>query len=159
MDLSEILEGGAKDVGEYNDSEEYDGIDSDLDESANEEPEEQLEKLGAFVDGLMSKQNSVRPKVPAANSKNQSKQDNEPSHQLALTDILDSLTDPGLQSLRKSLAIQNKSNSKSSARKLSAPLAKPLQEKLEREAAYEETKKEISKWQPFVKSNREVYPL
>jgi len=73
-----------------------------------------------------------------------------------MNDILTSLTDPSLQSFRKSLAAQQTSKSKSVGQKLSAPLARPLQEKLERQAAYEETKTEITKWQATVKANREV---
>jgi U3 small nucleolar RNA-associated protein 14 len=73
-----------------------------------------------------------------------------------MNDILASLTDPSLQSFRKSLATQQTSKSKSVGQKLSAPLARPLQEKLERQAAYEETKTEITKWQATVKANREV---
>jgi len=80
------------------------------------------------------------------------------SNELAITDILASLTDPSLQALRKSLSAQQTSKSKSIGQKLSAPLAKPLQERLERQAAYEETKTEISKWQNIVKANREVFP-
>ncbi|CAG8573767.1 2092_t:CDS:10 [Ambispora gerdemannii] len=38
---------------------------------------------------------------------------------------------------------------------LSPPLPKRIQEKFNRQAAYEETKKEISKWEPIVKRNRE----
>lgn len=76
-----------------------------------------------------------------------------------MNDILASLTDPTLQSFRKSLATQQTSKSKSVTQKLSAPLARPLQEKLERQAAYEETKTEITKWQATVKANREVPPL
>jgi U3 small nucleolar RNA-associated protein 14 len=74
-----------------------------------------------------------------------------------MADILASLTDPSLQSFRKSLAAQQASKSKATAQKLEAPLARPLQAKLEREAAYEVTKAEISKWQATVKANREVY--
>jgi len=72
-----------------------------------------------------------------------------------MSDILASLTDPSLQSFRKSLAAQQK-NKKSAAQKLDVPLAKPIKERLERQAAYEETKNEISKWQPIVKANREA---
>jgi U3 small nucleolar RNA-associated protein 14 len=77
--------------------------------------------------------------------------------ELAMTDILASLTDPSLQSFRKSLAAQQTSKSKNVGQKLSAPLARPLQAKLERQAAYEETKTEITKWQATVKANREVH--
>ena len=81
------------------------------------------------------------------------------SNGLSMNDILASLTDPSLQSFRKSLASQQTSKSKSVGQKLSAPLARPLQERLERQAAYEETKAEITKWQPLVKANREVIHL
>ena len=76
-----------------------------------------------------------------------------------MSDIVASLTDPSLQTFRKSLAAQQTSKSKNVDQKLSVPLARPLQQKLEREAAYEETKAEITKWQPLVKANREVFPL
>ena len=76
-----------------------------------------------------------------------------------MSDIVASLTDPSLQTFRKSLAAQQTSKSKNVGQKLSVPLAKPLQQKLEREAAYEETKAEITKWQPLVKANREVRPF
>jgi U3 small nucleolar RNA-associated protein 14 len=74
-----------------------------------------------------------------------------------MNDILSSLTDPTLQSLRKSLEAQRQSTA-SKGQKLSAPIAKNLQKKLERQAAYEETKAEITKWQPIVKARREVPP-
>src|SRR5271154_1563691 len=80
------------------------------------------------------------------------------SNDLSMDDILASLTDPTLQTFRKSLAAQQTSKSKKVGQKLSVPLARPLQQKLEREAAYDETKAEISKWQPLVKANREVSP-
>lgn len=78
---------------------------------------------------------------------------------LSMTDILSSLTDPSLQSFRKSLATQQNSKSKSIGQKLSVPLARPIQARLERQAAYEEIKTEVSKWQPLVKANREVISL
>jgi hypothetical protein len=81
------------------------------------------------------------------------------SNNLSMNDILASLTDPSLQSFRKSLATQQNSKSKSVGQKLSVPLARPLQQKLERQAAYEQTKTEITKWQPIVKANREVQNL
>lgn len=37
-----------------------------------------------------------------------------------------------------------------------APLRKPDREKLERKAAYEQSKKDITKWEPLVKRNREA---
>lgn len=37
-----------------------------------------------------------------------------------------------------------------------APLRKPDREKLERKFAYEQSKKDITKWEPLVKRNREA---
>lgn len=40
-----------------------------------------------------------------------------------------------------------------------APLPKTDQERLERKAAYEQSKKDITKWEPVVKRNREASTL
>ena len=74
-----------------------------------------------------------------------------------MSDILSSLTDPSLQSFRKSLSAQQSNKAKHGAEKLSVPLARPIQQRLERQAAYEESKNEVTKWQPLVKANREVH--
>ena len=76
---------------------------------------------------------------------------------LEMSDILASLTDPSLQAFRKSLAAQQIGKSKHVGQKLSAPLARPIQERLDRQAAYEEAKTEVTKWQATVKANREVH--
>ena len=153
-----------------NDSEEEEYDDSDesiLGESDSEQDDGQLESLSAFVDSLSSKKDKAQSEAqPVAENPHE-----EGTHrlkrtltslvssELSMNDILASLTDPSLQSFRKSLASQQTSKSKSVGQKLSAPLARPLQERLERQAAYEETKVEITKWQPLVKANREVIYL
>jgi U3 small nucleolar RNA-associated protein 14 len=144
---------------EYDDSEE-----SILGESDPEHDDGQLESLSAFVDSLSSKKDKAHPEPqfvaekPIVEGANRLKHTltSLVSNELSMNDILSSLTDPSLQSFRKSLASQQTSKSKSVGQKLSAPLARPLQERLERQAAYEETKTEITKWQPLVKANREV---
>ena len=45
------------------------------------------------------------------------------------------------------------------AQPLEAPLAGPIQARAERRAAYEESKKDIKKWMPLVKSQREAPTL
>jgi U3 small nucleolar RNA-associated protein 14 len=117
------------------------------------------------VDNLVSKRKKVDPQTEKTVEAPIKGVESEPafcaslsvaSGKLAMTDILASLTDPSLQSFRKSLSAQQTSKSKSVGQTLSAPLARPIQEKLERKAAYQETKTEISKWQATVKANREV---
>ena len=153
-----------------NDSEEEEYDDSDesiLGDSDSEQDDGQLESLSAFVDSLSSKKDKTQSEPQSVAEKPNVEGINGlkrtltylVSSDLSMNDILASLTDPSLQSFRKSLASQQTSKSKSVGQKLSAPLARPLQERLERQAAYEETKAEITKWQPLVKANREVTHL
>jgi U3 small nucleolar RNA-associated protein 14 len=119
-------------------------------ELSEDEDETQLETLGSFAESLLAKSVSI------SSSKVEPVQDpSQPTTALSLNDILSSLTDPSLQPLRKSLSQQTRKKSQ----KLSAPLAKPLKDKLERQAAYQETKTEISKWQPIVQQNRQAEHL
>ena len=135
-----------------------------LENSDSEDDDGQLESLSTFVDSLRSQSHGPKPETNTEVIDSVSKGWNSifqltytiATTPLSMNDILSSLTDPSLQSLRKSLEARQSSKSKSAAKKLSAPLAKPLQKKLERQAAYEETKTEITKWQPLVKANREV---
>lgn len=167
MDLSEMLSNGhsandsfkkplggatSEDSGDNTEGESED--ESTLAESDSEQDEDQLDQLGAFVDSLSSK---IKPTEPEQNKPEpELKQIPETSNELAMSDILASLTDPSLQSFRKSLAAQQSSKSKSIGQKLDVPLARPIKERLERQAAYEETKNEVSKWQSIVKANREA---
>ena len=137
------------------------------DSEADSEEDDQLDSLVAFVDSLSSKTKESLPRPDRTDSTPQTRVEGNrrlfwslqpASNDLSMDDILSSLTDPTLQTFRKSLAAQQTSKSKKIGQKLSVPLARPLQQKLEREAAFEETKAEISKWQPLVKANREVSP-
>ncbi|XP_075509334.1 uncharacterized protein LOC142545823 isoform X2 [Primulina tabacum] len=75
--------------------------------------------------------------------------------QLSIQDLLEPLHGKsGFSKLRKNLRrIENKSVS------IIEPLAKADQERLERKAAYEQSKKDITKWDPLVKKNREAPTL
>ncbi|CAG8469082.1 4136_t:CDS:2 [Ambispora leptoticha] len=71
---------------------------------------------------------------------------------IELKDLLATLQEEtGYSILKKEL--DNKKNKVKQP--LPPPLPKRIQEKFNRQAAYEETKKEISKWEPIVKRNRE----
>ncbi|KAA8539257.1 hypothetical protein F0562_025949 [Nyssa sinensis] len=74
---------------------------------------------------------------------------------ISIQDLLDPLHGKsGFSKLRKSVhRMERKSMS------IQAPLPKPDQEKLERKVAYEQSKKDITKWEPLVKRNREASTL
>lgn len=71
---------------------------------------------------------------------------------ISINDLLDPLHGKsGFSKLRKSIQrMERKSMS------IHAPLPKPDREKIERKAAYEHSKKDITKWEPLVKRNREA---
>lgn len=74
---------------------------------------------------------------------------------ISIQDLLEPLHGkPGFSKLRKDMhRLENKSAS------IIAPLPKADQERLERKAAYEQSKKDITKWDPLVKKNREAPTL
>ncbi|KAJ6815061.1 uncharacterized protein M6B38_134695 [Iris pallida] len=74
---------------------------------------------------------------------------------LSINDLLDPLHGkPGYSKLRKRVQhIETKSAA------LQAPLPKVERERLERKVAYEHSKKDITKWEPLVKRNREAPTL
>ncbi|KAL2345425.1 hypothetical protein Fmac_006710 [Flemingia macrophylla] len=71
---------------------------------------------------------------------------------ITIDDLLDPLREkPGYGKLRKRSDRINKNS-----RTIHAPLSKAVQAKVERKAAYEASKKDVSKWQPIVQRNREA---
>uniref|UniRef100_A0A5B7CB94 U3 small nucleolar RNA-associated protein 14 n=1 Tax=Davidia involucrata TaxID=16924 RepID=A0A5B7CB94_DAVIN len=74
---------------------------------------------------------------------------------ISIQDLLDPLQGKsGFSKLRRSVhRMERKSMS------IQTPLPKPDQEKLERKVAYEQSKKDITKWEPLVKRNREAPTL
>jgi U3 small nucleolar RNA-associated protein 14 len=164
MDLSDMLGSGknttpatnapqADESPDEEDEEDGEELDDDptLSGSDDEDEDGNLESLSAFVDSL------APPKLDSTKSTGSSEGPLEipaTSTTLSMADIVASLTDPSLQTFRKSLATQQTKTSKT--QKLAPPLARPIKDKLERKAAYEEAKTEITKWQPIVKANREA---
>ncbi|PIN11413.1 hypothetical protein CDL12_15982 [Handroanthus impetiginosus] len=74
---------------------------------------------------------------------------------ISIHDLLEPLHGKsGFSKLRKSLQRMDKKSMP-----ILAPLPKPDQERLERRAAYEHSKKEITRWEPLVKRNREAPTL
>ncbi|XP_073137338.1 uncharacterized protein [Henckelia pumila] len=74
---------------------------------------------------------------------------------ISIQDLLEPLHDkPGFSKLRKDLRrMENKST------RILTTIPKADQERLERKAAYEQSKKDITKWDPLVKKNREAPTL
>lgn len=71
---------------------------------------------------------------------------------ITIQDLLDPLHGKaGYSKLRKRTSQMEKK-----PMSIQAPLPKPYREKLERKAAYEQSKKDITKWEPLVKRNREA---
>lgn len=74
---------------------------------------------------------------------------------ISINDLLDSLHGKtGYSKLRKRLHLLEKA-----PMAIQAPLPKVVKEKLERKVAYEQSKKDITKWEPLVKRNREAPTL
>lgn len=74
---------------------------------------------------------------------------------ISIHDLLDPLHDkPGYSKLRRRLDHLEKKQMP-----LQAPLPKVEREKLERKVAYEHSKKDVTKWEPLVKRNREAPTL
>lgn len=71
---------------------------------------------------------------------------------ISMQDLLDSLRgQPGYSKIRKRMQQMEKKSVP-----VQAPLPKAEREKLERKATYEQSKKDIAKWEPLVKRNREA---
>jgi U3 small nucleolar RNA-associated protein 14 len=76
---------------------------------------------------------------------------------LDIADMMDALDDEsGFGALKKNLRELEGSGKSKIKETLAAPLPKRIQDRLNRQAAYKEAKKEVGKWQPLVKQNREV---
>lgn len=74
---------------------------------------------------------------------------------ISIDDLLDSLREkPGYGKLRKRSDRINKNS-----RTMHAPLSKAVQAKVERKAAYETSKKDVTKWQPIIQRNREAQTI
>ncbi|XP_044508878.1 U3 small nucleolar RNA-associated protein 14-like [Mangifera indica] len=98
------------------------------------------------------KKNIVVPEAYPESEFNPSRDVLEGSGQITIEDLLEPLQGKaGYSKLRKRMHQMDK---KSVA--IQAPLPKVEQDKLERKAVYEYSKKDITKWEPLVKMNREA---
>ncbi|KAJ2962821.1 hypothetical protein NQZ79_g2114 [Umbelopsis isabellina] len=76
---------------------------------------------------------------------------------LDIADMMDALDDEsGFGALKKNLRELEGTGKSKVKETLAAPLPKRIQDRLNRQAAYKEAKKEVGKWQPLVKENREA---
>ncbi|CAG8523271.1 11690_t:CDS:2 [Funneliformis mosseae] len=75
-----------------------------------------------------------------------------------LQDLIGSIQEEtGFSKLKQKLvSLESGGNKGTYQEPLPAPLPTRIQDKLNRQAAYEETKKDITKWEPIVKQNREA---
>jgi U3 small nucleolar RNA-associated protein 14 len=78
-----------------------------------------------------------------------------------LSDLIGSIQEEaGFSGLKQKLAsLEGGGNKGTYKEPLSAPLPPRIQDKLNRQAAYEKTKKDVTKWEPIVKQNREAEHL
>ncbi|PPQ67949.1 hypothetical protein CVT26_005829 [Gymnopilus dilepis] len=152
-------------------------MDVDIAPSDDEEIPEALDQLQDFVSGLdvtaKKRKASDEDPTPEARTrkrrpiaeKTEAGEENEfrarsSGSKLNLDDLLAPLEgqSSALQSLKKSAKVLAPSAS-SKAKALSAPLPHRAQERLDRQAAYEQTKKEVDKWTDTMKRIREAEHL
>ena len=79
------------------------------------------------------------------------------NRKLQLQDMMNSIAEEtSFGGLKKQIeSLEHSKDTEKIASALSAPLPKRIQDRYHREAAYEEAKKDISKWAPMIKKNRE----
>ncbi|KAG0009830.1 hypothetical protein BGZ80_002014 [Entomortierella chlamydospora] len=80
---------------------------------------------------------------------------------LDIFDLVSTVQDEaGFSSLKKNIqALESGTKKGKTVETLSAPLPKIVQDRLNRQAAYDETKKEVGKWLPIVQKNRQAEHL
>ncbi|KAI8822566.1 Utp14 protein-domain-containing protein [Fimicolochytrium jonesii] len=139
------------------------GTDDD-DEDDDSEEEDNPDQLSSYVLALDGKQRKRkrRPEraeayeesefnVPAKDSSN----GDDTRQKIRLEDLMSSLDDrTGFAALKKQLDQLDKAKGKTTT--VAAPLPKVVQDRYDRTAAYDRTKKEVTKWQNIVKVNREA---
>lgn len=149
------------------------------DEEVEDFDESKLDQLDNFIDGLSRKRKAddeastirkryIPERTEAYNESefNLTARDREGNvSKLGFEDMFKSLEGANeLSDVRKTLQDLEKGGRKGKHQQpLSAPLSKRMQDRIDREAAYEETKAEVTKWQPTIKKNREadhlVFPM
>ncbi|KAF9098877.1 hypothetical protein BGX27_000711 [Mortierella sp. AM989] len=86
---------------------------------------------------------------------------NNNKKKLDIFDLVSTVQDEaGFSSLKKNIqALESGTKKGKTAETLGAPLPKIVQDRLNRQAAYDETKKEVTKWLPIVQKNRQAEHL
>nr|GLL43488.1 uncharacterized protein C57A7.06-like isoform X1 [Ipomoea trifida] len=151
-DLYEYEQGFAEEESKKN--KRYDPVENYLSE-LHELPEDFKEITGLPGDAFVGKKKRSVAIVSEAypeSEYNPSRDILEGDGRISIQDLLDPLQGKsGYSKLRKNIQrMEQKSMS------INAPLPRPDQERLERKAAYEHSKKDITKWEPLVKRNREA---
>lgn len=110
---------------------------------------------GSAFDGKKKKKDLIISEPYPESEYNPSRDILDGDGRISIHDLLDPLQGKsGFSKLRKNFhRIENKSMP------IHTPIPKPDQERLERKAAYEQSKKDITKWEPLVKRNREAPTL
>lgn len=136
--------------------------DDDVEEENNDKDEDggrhlqMLLEITGFPDkvfeGKRKKNEIVISEAYPESEYNPSRDILEGANHISFQDLLDPLHgQSGFSKLRK-----NMDRVERNAKSLYAPLPRPDQERLERQAAHEFMKKDITKWEPLVKRNREA---
>ncbi|XP_054823107.1 uncharacterized protein C57A7.06 [Prosopis cineraria] len=106
----------------------------------------------AFEEKRKKKKDDVIPELYPESEFNPSRDIIEGDGRISIDDLLDPLRGKsGYSKLRKRMQQMEKN-----ARPIHAPLPKADQAKVERKVAYELSKKDITKWEPLIKRNREA---
>ncbi|ESR36139.1 hypothetical protein CICLE_v10027776mg [Citrus x clementina] len=105
-----------------------------------------------FFEGKKKKKNVVISEAYPESEFNPTQDVLDGNGQISIDDLLEPLQGKsGYSKLRKRMHQMRKKSTS-----VLAPLPKPEQEKLERKVVYEQSKKDITKWEPLVKMNREA---
>ncbi|KAK7337453.1 hypothetical protein VNO77_18029 [Canavalia gladiata] len=107
----------------------------------------------AFEENKKKKMNNmVIPELYPESEYNPSRDIVDGDGRISIEDLLNPLREnPGYGKLRKRMQQIEKN-----AKTIHAPLSKPVQAKVERKAAYEISKKDVTKWQHIIQRNREA---
>ncbi|KAF7724213.1 hypothetical protein EC973_001232 [Apophysomyces ossiformis] len=164
---------------EFGDSEENDEEDEDEDEDVDEDEDEDMDdkdkKIVSFIDALETKKRKNNEEEAATKrqkfheEQTEAYEENEfnllarsgssanAKKKLDMNDMMDTFgNESSFRTLRQSLLELDGKGKTAVKAPLDAPLPKRIQDRVERQAAYKEANKEISRWQPTVKENREA---
>ncbi|VFQ78061.1 unnamed protein product [Cuscuta campestris] len=160
--LSELLDlpENFKDVDVTSDDEDYEDDENNQDiDDVEEDAGERHSRMLQGITGLPSDAFAGKKKSNDIIFEAYPESEYNPSHdildgggRISIDDLLDPLREKrGYNKIRPDIE-----RMKEKAMSIHAPLPRPDQERLERKAAYKHSKKDITKWEPLVKRNREA---